>query len=193
MDKIIIIAIYGPAGSGKDYLLRSLKDLNKDIFHPIVNETTRPMRENEVEGVDYHFLSAQDFACKVFSGEMLQAKSFNGWYYGTSFASLDENKINIGIFSPEAIEAICLNSRCKVYAVRIMADDKVRMLRQLSREENPDIDEIVRRWTTDRQDFADGIECPNVIYYYNGYEGITEEVSVLYERLEELFDFGQFC
>ena len=105
----------------------------------------------------------------------------------------DENKINIGIFSPEAIEAICLNSRCKVYAVRIMADDKVRMLRQLSREENPDIDEIVRRWTTDRQDFADGIECPNVIYYYNGYEGITEEVSVLYERLEELFDFGQFC
>lgn len=45
-----IIAIMGEAGSGKDFLLEKLIK-NKELFHKIIPCTTRPLRENEVNGV----------------------------------------------------------------------------------------------------------------------------------------------
>lgn len=63
MNKVYtIIAIMGKAGSGKDTFLRAL--LQEPEFKdaaPIVSCTTRPMRENEQNGIDYHFLTNEQF------------------------------------------------------------------------------------------------------------------------------------
>lgn len=52
-----IIAIIGEAGSGKDYLVKKLIFNYPDLFHEIVSCTTRPRRENEIDGIHYHFLT----------------------------------------------------------------------------------------------------------------------------------------
>ena len=86
---------------------------------------------------------------------MLEAAVFNNWCYGTSFDSLRINDINIGVFNPTGVETMnsLKNVDLTVYYVR--ASDKTRLKRQLDREENPDIDEIIRRYHTDKEDFYD--------------------------------------
>ena len=57
-----IMAIMGKAGSGKDTLCRAL--LKEPEFlnaKPIISCTTRPIRDNETDGVDYHFLTNEEF------------------------------------------------------------------------------------------------------------------------------------
>ena len=107
MSKCTIIAIMGKAGSGKDTLLNALmeEETFKDAFR-IVSCTTRPIREYEIDGVDYHFITTKEFTNQILSGEMIEATVFNTWCYGTSLKNLDLNKINIGVFNPEGIELL---------------------------------------------------------------------------------------
>ena len=84
---------------------------------------------------------------------MLEISVFNNWYYGTSLANIDEKALNIGVFNPEGVESLRNNPDIDLFVVYIIADDKVRLLRQLNREESPDCHEIVRRFSTDEQDF----------------------------------------
>ena len=63
-----ILALIGEAGSGKDTILRKLIDDTKYYYngklplHEIISYTSRPPREKEVDGVNYHFISAEKFA-----------------------------------------------------------------------------------------------------------------------------------
>lgn len=64
--KYTIIAIMGKAGSGKDTLCRALlKEPEFKTAKPIISCTTRPIRENETDGIDYHFLSVEHFTNKI--------------------------------------------------------------------------------------------------------------------------------
>ena len=65
-------------------------------YHPVIGYTTRPIREGEVDGRDYHFVSVEEFD----ELDLITYKSFNNWYYGISKESLSETEINIGVFNP---------------------------------------------------------------------------------------------
>lgn len=56
-----IIVLMGEAGSGKDRVMHEVLKARPDIVE-IVNTTTRPIREGEVDGVNYHFVSVEEFA-----------------------------------------------------------------------------------------------------------------------------------
>ena len=86
---------------------------------------------------------------------MLEATVFNDWCYGTSVNNLDKDCLNIGVFNPEGVEILQEASNVDLEVIYIIADDKVRLLRQLNREEHPDCNEIVRRFGTDKQDFSE--------------------------------------
>ena len=104
-DKYKILAIMGKAGSGKDTFCKSL--LNLSIFNnavPIISCTTRPIREYEQDGVDYHYLTIKEFQDKILNEDMIEASVFNNWCYGTAFSNLDKNKLNIGVFNPEGVD-----------------------------------------------------------------------------------------
>lgn len=74
--KLILV---GKAAAGKDFLKNRLVDKG---FKAGISCTTRSPRPNEVDGVDYHFLTEEEFKAKLDAGEMLEHMIFNNWYYG---------------------------------------------------------------------------------------------------------------
>ena len=195
MNKIKIIALYGESGSGKDYWAKQLLAQFHNKTHAIVSCTTRPPRDYEKEGVDYFFLTPDQFGEKVLNGDMLEATSFNDWFYGTSLSALDPEKINVGVFNPEGMECIIEDPRLDVTPVYIYASAKTRLLRALNREDNPNCHEICRRFFTDEKDFDEMEEFESYSYYndiYKAHKPLTEE-----DFIKELFDdkgnIGQSC
>lgn len=170
MDKYKIIALYGKSASGKDTFLRMALKCFKN-FHKIISSTTRPPREGEEDGVAYHFLTNEEFAIQVLNCSMFEAATFRGWYYGTNINDLDINKINIGIFNTTSLDIILKDDRFEVIPIYIQTEPKTSLIRALEREEYPDVDEIIRRYQTDKKDF--GIffdEHPTLpdYYFWNG-------------------------
>ena len=151
-----IIAIMGKAGSGKDTLLKALlKEPQFKDAAPIISCTTRPIRENERDGVDYHYITVEQFTEQVLNGEMLEATLFNNWHYGTSLKNLHKDKLNIGVFNPEGVGLLRDNKNINLKVIYIEANDKDRLLRQLNRENDPDVHEIIRRFSADEIDFRE--------------------------------------
>jgi guanylate kinase len=149
MEKIKVIAYVGKSGAGKDYCMKRTAEYHN--YHIIVSSTTRPKRDYETEGVDYHFLSEKEFAAARF----LETASFNGWHYGTRYEDLDPNKVNIGVFNPTGLKSLAAHDDIDLTIVYVKASDKTRLLRQLNREEEPNVHEIIRRFATDEADFQD--------------------------------------
>lgn len=156
MNNYTIIAIMGKAGSGKDTLMNAL--LEEPVFEdavPIISCTTRPIRDNEIDGVNYHFLTNEQFSDQVINGEMLEATVFNDWCYGTSLNNLTKDKVNVGVFNPEGVELLRGNSAISLAVIYVEATDKTRLLRQLMREKEPNCHEICRRFFADEDDFTE--------------------------------------
>lgn len=154
MSMYKIIALMGKAGSGKDSLMQGVLEKNHDL-HEIISFTTRPPREGEKDGVQYHFITGEEFGDKMLYGEMIEAAVFNDWFYGTGYDCLRSDCVNIGVFNPEGIESLLADPKVELKVVYVRAGDKERLLRQLNREDDPDCMEIVRRFRTDFLDFAD--------------------------------------
>lgn len=85
----LLIVLSGPSGVGKDAVIDALKKRNKSL-HFIVTATTRPMREGEKEGVDYHFFSEQTFKKMVHDDEFLEWAKVYEHYYGVLHSRVKE-------------------------------------------------------------------------------------------------------
>lgn len=184
MNKIKVIALFGKAGSGKDTILRALINGSPDKFNEIVSCTTRPPREGEQEGVNYHFLTIEQFTEKVLNGDMLEATEFNNWHYGTALSSLSKDKVNVGVFNPEGIRCLMEDNFVELTAYYVRAGDKERLIRQLCRETDPDVKEIIRRFSTDEQDFEDLEDIDYQVITNQGMDDIRRAVDLI---------TGQFC
>ncbi|MGC6566470.1 MAG: guanylate kinase [Akkermansiaceae bacterium] len=77
----ILLLVSGPSGSGKTTLCRRLAD--EDEAHYSISCTTRPPREGEINGVDYHFLTREEFSQRIDANELLEYAEVHGNYYGT--------------------------------------------------------------------------------------------------------------
>jgi len=68
----LLIVVSGPSGVGKDTVLQLMKERGKLLFHFVVTATTRPIREGEVHGKDYFFISSDEFAKMIEDDELLE-------------------------------------------------------------------------------------------------------------------------
>lgn len=178
MNKYKIVAIMGKAGAGKDTLLKECLALDPNTLHEIISCTTRPPREGEVEGVNYYYLTEKEFMERLADDRMLEATEFRKWYYGTSIEALNQEKINIGVFNPAGVRILMSLSNVAVLPIYVTADDKTRILRQLNREENPDVKEIIRRFSTDENDFTDVEYDTEPIVVRNGSDDTIRSVAL---------------
>lgn len=77
----MLIIISGPSGVGKDAILARMKELGRPL-HYTVTVTTRPRREGEADGLDYHFISQAKFQQMVENNELLEWAQVYGNLYG---------------------------------------------------------------------------------------------------------------
>lgn len=84
-----LVVLSGPSGAGKDSLLQRMKELGFP-FHFVVTATTRPPRPDEVDGVDYHFVSRERFQEMIARGELLEHALVYGDYKGIPRRQVEE-------------------------------------------------------------------------------------------------------
>ena len=85
----VLIVVSGPSGVGKDAAIKRMRDLNYP-FYFLVTNTTRPKREDEIESVDYHFVSRERFLEMEQRGEFLERAVVYGYDYGNSKREVKE-------------------------------------------------------------------------------------------------------
>lgn len=68
----LLIVVSGPSGVGKDTVLHLMEERGDQPFHFVVTATTRPIREGEVHGKDYFFISSDEFAKMIEDDELLE-------------------------------------------------------------------------------------------------------------------------
>lgn len=156
MKKIKVVAIIGKSGVGKDFYFNKFKENAADYgINPLISRTTRPKRDYERDGVDYYFVSEEEFTNELVEDKFEEFSVFRGWYYGTHRDDLDPEKINIGVFNPTGIVNLSLRKEIDLYVIHITAEDNTRLIRQLQRGDDPE--EVFRRYDTDKKDFENDI------------------------------------
>ncbi len=80
--KPFLLVLSAPSGGGKSSIARNLLQGRDDLGYS-VSATTRPRREGEREGMDYHFLTRDEFLRRRDAGEFLESATYGGHLYGT--------------------------------------------------------------------------------------------------------------
>lgn len=156
-----IFYIMGKSSSGKDTIYNRIR-LEENLL-PVVLYTTRPMRENEENGREYHFVDRACFDKMKSEDKVIEERIYNTihgeWIYFTSKDSIDLEKGNcIGIGTLESYVKIKEHFGEAVVPIYIEVEDGLRLARAVERERlqtNPKYAELCRRFLADSSDFSE--------------------------------------
>ena len=85
----VVLVLSGPSGAGKSSLINKISADIGDYYFSI-STTTRPIRDGETEGVDYHFVNEEEFKKDIEEDNFLEYAVVHGNYYGTSLVPVKE-------------------------------------------------------------------------------------------------------
>ena len=88
--KGLLVVISSPSGGGKTSVIRALLQRESSAFVYSISATTRPKRPVEKEGIDYQFVTAEQFERMKKDGALLEWAEVHGFMYGTVIAPLEE-------------------------------------------------------------------------------------------------------
>jgi guanylate kinase len=86
--KPFLLVLSSPSGGGKTSIAKNLLQARDDLGYS-VSATTRPMRDGERDGVDYHFITREEFLRRRDAGEFLETATYGGHLYGTLRGEID--------------------------------------------------------------------------------------------------------
>lgn len=89
-DRGLLVVISGPSGVGKGTVRKALFNMPNNNLVYSVSMTTRPKRPEEIDGVDYYFVSESEFLKRKKAGKFLETAEFVGNYYGTPLDKVNE-------------------------------------------------------------------------------------------------------
>jgi len=148
IKKFIIV---GPTASGKDHLKQTFrnKGLNIDVSY-----TTRPPREGETNGLEYHFISEEEFFDE--GTNFYEYVKFGDYYYGTG--QIEWDSCDVFIMEASAVKAISQKERkkCLVYYLNPSKEDRFERL--FTNGRGWDYGEISDRFEVDDENFKDFID-----------------------------------
>jgi len=87
-----LIVISAPSGTGKTSVIKEILKLNQDKLIFSVSATTRQKRVNEIDGVDYYFLTEEEFKKKIENDEFIEWERIYDYYYGTLKSEIEKAK-----------------------------------------------------------------------------------------------------
>lgn len=163
-----IYYLMGKSSSGKDTIFKELLKSDKENgeLRTIVPYTTRPIRDGEMEGVEYHFTDEDGFAKLINSGKVIEHREYHTFYGIWRYFTVDDgqfaldqdvNYIMIGTLEAYRSMTAYFGSEM-VKPIMIELDDGTRLQRALDREkrqEHPKYEEMCRRFLADSEDFSE--------------------------------------
>lgn len=145
-----VIAVSGPSGAGKSTIVKKILKLYPEIVFS-VSATTRPKRENETNGVEYFFISEDEFKNKTDNGEFVEWEKFYDYYYGTFKSFIDDNinsrkpvLLEIDVKGALSIKRIYPESHL-IYIMPPSYEELVRRLRNRQTETEEDFQKRIER------------------------------------------------
>lgn len=176
-----MIVLVGESASGKSSIERYLVD--NYGYKKVVSYTTRPPREGEADGVDYHFIDNSQFRRLKIQGFFAETATYRDWYYGTAKKDCTDDKI--AVLTPHGLRQISKIDGINAISFYINVPRRDRLIKLLQRGDN--IEEAYRRSLSDVGQF-DGIEdeVDYVIYNY-GYKKSIEEMSREIKRIIDIY------
>ena len=174
MNKGLMIVISGPAGSGKGTVNAHLLKTGEFVYS--VSATTRAPRPGEVNGVNYHFITREEFLDRISSGGMLEYTEYCGNFYGTPRKEAEEvldsgkNLIleievegakNVKKIYPDAVLVLLLPPSFSVQEQRLRS-------RGTETEEK-----ILERLTRTKEEIKEAEAYDYVVYNYDGADKIA--------------------
>lgn len=165
-----MIEIIGKNGSGKSYLANKLYHLG---FKRNVGYTTRPMRNGEINGIDYFFITKEKFEEYIANNDFIEYKIRNGFYYGI----LKENFSNNTIFVSGDVQKIKKSTGYNILKLYVDCDLSIRYSRVLTR--NDSTRNLFNRFHTENFSYLSDFNAIYIDNCFNGDESLEKIINVI--------------
>ena len=159
-----IYYMMGKSSSGKDTIY---KEIRKELpeLKTLTLYTTRPMREGEKNGVEYHFVTDEVLEKYREEGKIIELRTYQTVYGDWKYATIDDGQINLSEMDYLMIGTLESYIKTKAYygnenlvPLYIEVEDGERLARALNRERSqktPRYEEMCRRFLADQEDFSE--------------------------------------
>ena len=159
-----LVYMLGKSASGKDTVYKKLREDYGDVLCPMIPYTTRPMREGEKEGDQYHFITMEQSDELERQGKVIEKRVYQTVFGPWKYLTIDEGQMRTdGAY----LMIGTLESFCKIrdyygkeamIPVYLEVEDGLRLERAMARErmqQTPKYAEMCRRFLADEADFAE--------------------------------------
>lgn len=185
----MIVVLVGESASGKSSIAKIIEE-RYPSFSKIIPYTTRPMRTNEKDGEEYHFISENEFSKMEDDGMFLECAKYRNWSYGSAKNDYKDSKNHVVILTPHGCRLLKRWAKKNIANIDVLSiylnvDRRSRMKQLLDRYD--DIDEAYRRNLSDVGQF-DGFEDEaNLVIENKNYHKSIEEVYSEIRRIINYF------
>lgn len=188
-----IFYFMGKSASGKDTIFKEIKERMPEL-KTIVLYTTRPIREGEQEGVEYHFVDEKKLEQFEEDGKVIELRAYHTvhgvWkYFTVDDGQFDGNENFIAIGTLESYEKmVAYMGEDTLVPIYIQVDDGERLLRAVKREKEqkePKYEELCRRFLADAQDFSEeNLKRMGITHYYlnDNMENCVQEIMLCIQQ-----------
>lgn len=145
-----MIILIGESGAGKTVTER---ELCKGRFKRVISHTTRSMREGEQNGVDYYFISVDEYNSLLEEGKFAEHTEYNGNFYGVHEDNITPNAV--AVVEPHGMEQLKEKYKSDVICIYLKASEELRRKRMLERGDSEE--SVNNRIELDRTHFL-GVE-----------------------------------
>ncbi|MBQ9266344.1 MAG: hypothetical protein IJ186_04715 [Bacilli bacterium] len=169
-----MIILIGPSASGKTEIAKIL--IKEYGFQKFVTTTTRQMRVGEINDVDYHFISVEDFARYIKENKFIEYVNYNSNFYGTYKNEISNSKVLI--VEPKGLSSFLALNDPNIISYYIDSPKDVREARMIARKDK--LEDIKKRLALDDEYFESSKNCVNEIVYNDGSKSLDEIALKIY-------------
>ena len=191
-----IYCVIGKSSTGKDSIYKRLLQREDLQLKKIVPYTTRPIREKEVEGIEYHFVTEEKRLELEAAGKIIEGRSYDTIYGRWDYFTVDDGQIDLAGGDYLLIGTLETYGKLKEYykngqivPIYIEVEDGERLERALRRERKqpePKYEEMCRRFLADSRDFSkEKLEEYGVTKVFDNGDDIEKTVEAIAAYIKE--------